>query len=255
VIPAPVPYSEHRVRLDDSLRPPSTSHPCGTDLLGRDVLARLLHGARASITIGFAATLGALLLGLLLGGAAALRPGLLDLSLGRVIEILGCFPPLMLALALVAAAGQRGVVPIILAIAAGRTASAARFVRAETMRLRGAPFWLAARASGAGSWQAARRHLLPLLATPLLIQAAFGVSQAILLESGLGFLGLGVEPPTASWGQMIGEGRGVATVAWWTVAFPAAALAVTLLTLLLLQREPETVVNVSGGRHRANVRG
>ena len=255
MIPAPVPYSEHRVRLDDSLRPPSTSHPCGTDLLGRDVLARLLHGARASITIGFAATLGALLLGLLLGGAAALRPGLLDLSLGRVIEILGCFPPLMLALALVAAAGQRGVVPIILAIAAGRTASAARFVRAETMRLRGAPFWLAARASGAGSWQAARRHLLPLLATPLLIQAAFGVSQAILLESGLGFLGLGVEPPTASWGQMIGEGRGVATVAWWTVAFPAAALAVTLLTLLLLQREPETVVNVSGGRHRANVRG
>ena len=227
-----MPHSERRVRLDESLRPPSPSHPCGTDLLGRDVLARLLHGARASITIGFAATLGALLLGLLLGGTAALRPGPVDLVLGRVIEILGCFPPLILALALVAAAGQRGILPIVLAIAAGRAASAARFARAETMRLQGAPFWLAARAGGASPWQAARRHLLPLLATPLLIQAAFGISQAILLESGLGFLGLGVEPPTPSWGQMIGEGRGVAGEAWWVVVFPAAAIAFTLLALL-----------------------
>jgi ABC-type dipeptide/oligopeptide/nickel transport system permease subunit len=167
----------------------------------------------------------------------------LDLALGRVIEILGCFPPLLLALALVAAAGQRGLLPILLAIAAGRTASAARFVRAETMRLQGTSFWLAARAGGAPPWQAARRHLLPLLAAPLLLQAAFGVSQAILIESGLGFLGLGVEPPVPSWGQMIGEGRGVAAGAWWTVAFPAAALALTLFLLLQPpQREPENVV-------------
>src|SRR6185369_2728239 len=143
------------------------------------------------------------------------------------------------------AAGQRGLLPILLAIAAGRTASAARFVRAETMRLQAAPFWLAARAGGAPPWQAARRHLLPLIAAPLLVQAAFGVSQAILIESGLGFLGLGVEPPVPSWGQMIGEGRGVASGAWWTVAFPAAALALTLL--VLLQREPESVVNDSAG--------
>jgi peptide/nickel transport system permease protein len=240
-----VPHSERRVHLDESLSAPSAVHLCGTDLLGRDVLARLLHGTRASVAIGFGATLLALLLGLLLGGAAALWPGAADLVLGRVIEILGCFPPLLLALALVAAAGQRGLLPILLAIAAGRTASAARFVRAETMRLQAAPFWLAARAGGAPPWQAARRHLLPLIAAPLLVQAAFGVSQAILIESGLGFLGLGVEPPVPSWGQMIGEGRGVASGAWWTVAFPAAALALTLL--VLLQREPESVVNDSAG--------
>jgi peptide/nickel transport system permease protein len=235
-LPAPVPWSERTVRLDESLRPPSLRHFCGTDLLGRDVLARLLHGARASLLVGFGATLGALLLGLALGGTAALRPGPVDLTLGRVIEILGCFPPLLLALCLVAASGQRGVLPLIAGIAVGRTAAAARFVRAETTRLQAAPFWLAARASGAGPWQAARRHLLPLLATPLLVQAAFGIAQAVLLESTLGFLGLGVEPPTPSWGQMIGEGRGMAGVAWWTIAYPAAALALTLTLLLRLPK-------------------
>ena len=240
-IPAPVPWSERTVRLDESLRPPSLRHLCGTDLLGRDVLARLLHGARASLLIGFGATLGALLLGLLLGGTAALRQGPVDLILGRVIEILGCFPPLLLALCLVAAWGQRGLIPMIVGIAAGRTAAAARFARSETIRLQGASFWLAARATGAGPWQAARRHLLPLLATPLLVQAAFGIAQAVLLESTLGFLGLGVEPPTPSWGQMIGEGRGMAGAAWWTIAFPAAALALTLA--LLLQGGRESVVN------------
>jgi len=232
VVPAPVPWSERRVRLDESLSPPSSRHLCGTDVLGRDILARLLHGTRASLAVGFGATLAALFLGLLLGGTAALRPGPVDLALGRVIEILGCFPPLLLALSLVAAAGQRGLLPIIVGIAAGRTASAARFVRAETLRLQAAPFWLAARASGAGPWQAARRHLLPLLETPLLVQASFGIAQAVLLESALGFLGLGVEPPGPSWGQMIGDGRGVAAVAWWTVAYPAGALALTLTLLL-----------------------
>jgi len=235
-VPAPVPWSERRVRLEESLAPPSRRHLCGTDLLGRDVLARLLHGTRASLTIGFGATLGALLLGLLLGGTAALRPGPVDLMLGRVIEILGSFPPLLLALSLVAASGQRGILPMIAGIAAGRTAAAARFARAETLRLQGTSFWLAARASGAGPWQTARRHLLPMLEAPLLVQAAFGIAQAILLESTLGFLGLGVEPPIPSWGQMIGEGRGIAAVAWWTIAYPAAALAVTLALLLRLPK-------------------
>ena len=240
-VPPPVPWSERRVSLDESLQPPSLRHLCGTDLLGRDVLARVMHGARASLAVGFGATLGALLLGLLIGGTAALFKGPVDLALGRVIEILGCFPPLLLALSLVAAVGQRGIVPMIIGIAAGRTAAAARFVRAETLRLQGAPFWLAARASGAGPWQTARRHLLPLLETPLLVQAAFGVAQAILLESALGFLGLGVEPPTPSWGQMIGEGRGVAAVAWWTVGFPAVALALTLILLLRLPKADSRV--------------
>lgn len=236
LVHAPIPYDPDGLRLSESLEAPSRRHPCGTDLLGRDLASRLMHGTRLALVVGAGSTLLALFFGIALGGAAGLTRGGTEILLGRVIEVFGCFPPLVLALALQAAGRGTGLAPLVLAIGFGRTAPAARFVRGEVRRLRAAPFFAAARAGGASLSRAAWTHLAPILRGPLLVQSTFGISQAILLESGLSFLGLGVAPPTPSWGQMLGEARGTMTVAWWTVAFPAAALALTLLLLNVVPR-------------------
>jgi peptide/nickel transport system permease protein len=227
----PLHQSWRAVHLDESLRPPSLRHPFGTDALGRDLLARILHGARLSILVGLGATGLALGAGLLLGGTAALRGGWGDLLLSRVIETLTCFPPFVLAMAMVAVRGG-GVGSMIVAIGVGRTASAARFARTEVLRWRGTGVWLAARASGGSRGRTALRHLLPLLADHLSIQAAFGVAQAILLEGGLSFLGLGVPAPVPSWGNILADGRSTLEVAWWPVVVPALGLAAVLAFLL-----------------------
>lgn len=219
------------IHLQEALLPPSLSHPFGTDALGRDLLARIVQGARVSLVVGFGATLLALVLGALLGGTAALRGGLVDLTLGRIIEVLGCFPPFVLALALVTVAGGSGLMPIVTAIGLSRSASAARFIRGEVQRRRGAGLWVAARASGAGLPRLAFRHLLPLAIAPLVVQAVFGVAQAILLESSLSFLGLGVQPPESSWGMIVAEGRTTLEVAWWPIVFPCVAIMLTLAGL------------------------
>jgi peptide/nickel transport system permease protein len=227
----PVPYSYRDVRLQEALQPPSSRHLLGTDTLGRDLLARIVYGARVSLLVGFGATLLALSLGAILGGAAGLQGGGTDLVLTRVIEVLGCFPSFILALALVTAAGGSGLAPLVTAIGLSRAAAAARFIRGEVHRWRGAGHFIAARAAGATLPRLATRHLFPLVAGPLAVQAVFGVAHAILLESSLSFLGLGVQPPTPSWGMILAEGRGTMEVAWWLVVFPAAALALTLATL------------------------
>jgi peptide/nickel transport system permease protein len=235
-VQAPIPYDPNGLHLAESLEGPSRRHPCGTDLLGRDLASRLLHGARLALLVGAGSTLLALLFGIVLGATAGLAGGATEILLGRIIEVFGCFPPLVLALAFQAAGRGTGLAALIFAIGVGRTAPAARFLRGEVRRLRSAPFFAAARAGGASLPRAAWTHLGPILSGPLLVQSTFGVSQAILLESGLSFLGLGVAPPTASWGQMLGEARGTMTAAWWTVAFPAAALALTLLLLNVVPR-------------------
>src|SRR5262245_27700556 len=153
--------SWREVRLEEALRPPSGEHPLGTDRLGRDLLARMLHGAQVSFAVGFGATLLALLGGILLGGAAGLRGGRTDLILSRLIETLGCFPALVLALALVAVGGG-GLGAMIVAVGIARTAATARFARSEAIRWRGTGIWLSARAAGSSGPAAALRHLLPL---------------------------------------------------------------------------------------------
>ena len=235
-IHAPIPYDPEGLRLSESLQAPSRRHPCGTDLLGRDLASRLIHGARLALVVGVGSTLIALLFGVALGGSAGIAGGGAELLLGRVIEVFGCFPPLLLALAFQAAGRGTGLLALVLAIGIGRTAPSARFLRGEVRRLRAAPFFTAARASGASLPRAAWTHLGPILKGPLVVQATFGVSQALLLEAGLSFLGLGVDPPTPSWGQMLGEARGTMTAAWWTVTFPAAALALTLILLNVVPR-------------------
>jgi peptide/nickel transport system permease protein len=231
ILSPPFGQSWRAVHLEEALQPPSARHLFGTDALGRDLLARVLHGARTSILVGLGATALALGAGLLIGGTAALRGGWVDLALSRLIETMSCFPPFVLALALVAVRGG-GIGSMIVAIGLGRIASAARFARAEVLRWRGTGLWDAARASGSSRSRAALHHLVPLAADPLSIQAAFGVAQAILLEGGLSFLGLGVPAPLPSWGNILAEGRGTLEVAWWPVVIPTLGLALVLALLI-----------------------
>ncbi len=227
----PVPYSYRGIHLDEALRPPSRSHLMGTDALGRDLLARVLHGASLSLLVGFGATALALLIGFCLGALAVVRGGLFDLLIVRFVDVVACFPPFVLALAFMAALGRTGVWPMVAGIALSRWTTIARYVRGEILRHRGGALWVSARAAGAGGVRLVVRHLLPLLAAPLAVLASFGVANAIVLESGLSFLGFGVSPPTPSWGSILAEARGSLDAAWWPVFFPSAALVIVLASL------------------------
>lgn len=229
---APVPYSYRGIFLDQALLRPDRLHLLGTDALGRDLLARMIHGTRPSLLVGAGATLLALLAGGLLGALAGLRGGWVDLGILRIVEILACFPPFVLTLAIVSAAGG-GLAPIVVAIAVSRATSMTRYVRGEILRRRGEDLWDAARSTGASLPRLTVVHLLPLLARPLVVLTSFSVAHAILLESGLSFLGLGVEPPVPSWGGILAEARGTLDAAWWPVVFPSMALIMVLGALSL----------------------
>ncbi len=231
---APVPYSYRGINLDEVLRPPGRRHLLGTDALGRDLLARLIHGTRPSLWIGLGATGLALLAGGLIGACAGLRGGLVDLLLMRLTDIVACFPPLVLALAFVIASGHSGIAGMMAAIALCRWTGTARFVRAEILRHADSDLWAAARAAGGSLPRVALKHLAPLLLPPLAVIAAFGVAHAIVLESSLSFVGLGVPPPDPSWGLILAESRPTMDAAWWPVVFPSLALVLVLGALCVV---------------------
>ena len=225
--------------LDRVLAPPSSAHPFGTDALGRDILARMAHGGRTSLLVGALATGLALGLGVPLGAWAGYRGRLADTLVSRVVEAVLRFPSLVLALAvLVASPGWLRALPdpLRIAVVLGVTgwAVVARFLRGEVRRARTGSAVDAARASGAGSLRILARHVLPASLAPVLVTAAFGVGSAILLESALSFLGLGVRIPTPTWGAMLAESRNVIGRAWWSAAFPGAALVATVLACNLV---------------------
>ncbi|MSP60870.1 MAG: ABC transporter permease [Myxococcales bacterium] len=210
------------------LSPPSLSHLAGTDDRGRDVAARLLHGTRTALAIGPAAVALYLLLGLLVGVACALGPRL-DRLLARAIEIGLTFPTFFLLLAIQGAWGVPSLWEVAVAIALTRWPDVARLTRAAALQAAAAPHVEAARALGAGPLRIALHHVLPHAAGPALVAAAHGVGQAVLIEAALAFLGFGVPPPTASWGELLAEAQG-AGLPWWLVAAPTAAIALTVLT-------------------------
>jgi len=228
-----LPVDPNRVDLARVLEPPSLAHWMGTDGLGRDVLARLAYGARVSLTVGVGTAAIALLIGLPLGALAGYRGGWWDATVSRAVEAVLCFPALLLALALLSIApGWLRPLPeaLRLALALGLVAwtPTARYLRAEFRRLRGSEAVHAARAAGAGGWRIAVRHLLPQGVAPVLVTMAFGAAAASLAEASLSFIGVGVSPPTASWGQMLYEALRHMGQAWWLAAFPGAALFVTV---------------------------
>jgi peptide/nickel transport system permease protein len=228
-VAAPVPWDPDAIDLDDRLRPPSASHWLGTDELGRDVLSRLLHGGRISVGAGLLACAIALLAGSLLGALAGLAGGRTDRLVLFVIEVVQSVPALVLVAALAAFLPPSFFLAALLIGLTGWTDSA-RIVRAESRRLRGAPFVEAARAAGAAPARLLFRHLLPHALPPALVTAPYVLGAAVLTEAGLSFLGLGTPPPAASWGRSLADARDVLTAAPWCVVPPAVALVLLVLS-------------------------
>ncbi|HEY0372349.1 MAG TPA: ABC transporter permease [Thermoanaerobaculia bacterium] len=227
VMPAPVRFSPNSIDLPARLQPPNGDHLLGTDDLGRDILSRMIHGARVSLTVGFFATAIALIIGCLLGAIAGYYGGAADWIVSRTIEVLLCFPFLFLVLGIVALF-KPSLYTLMIALGLTSWTSEARYVRGEFLRLRELEFAQAARASGARDARIIFRHLLPNALAPVLVSASFGVAVAILTESALSFLGLGVPLPTSSWGSMLSQAHEHIEYAWWLILFPGLAIFTTV---------------------------
>jgi peptide/nickel transport system permease protein len=221
------------VDLGARLVAPSGAHLLGCDALGRDVLARLLYGARISLVVATAVVAISLGVGVLVGAIAGWAGGWTDEAIGRLIDVLLAFPGLLLAIALAAILGPT-LPNVVLALSVLGWTGYARLTRAQVEALRGRDFVHAARALGVRPARIVTRHLLPLVAPVLLVQATFGLSAAIVAEASLSFLGLGAPPPTPSWGAMLDEGRTFMLVAPHLVLAPGVALVATVICLQLV---------------------
>ncbi len=222
-----------RIDTANMLASPSSVHPLGTDELGRDVLSRMIHGAHISLQVGFISMGIATAIGLLMGLCAGYYGGWADAVISRFIDVMLCFPSFFLILSVIAFLGP-SIVNIMVVIGLTGWMGVARLVRAETLSLKERDFVAAARAQGAGDGRIIFRHILPNALAPVLVSATLGVAGAILVESGLSFLGIGVQPPTPSWGNILTAGKDNIESAWWLSLYPGLAILVTVLGYNLL---------------------
>ena len=227
------PYDPAALHLDHILEAPSAQFWLGTDALGRDVFSRLLHGGQVSLWVGFVAVGIALLIGLTLGLAAGYFGGWVDECVMRAVDVMLCFPSFFLILAVIAFL-EPSLSNIMIVIGLTSWMGIARLVRAETLTLRERDFVAAAQLAGTGTCSVLFRHILPNAMAPVLVSATLGVAGAILVESSLSFLGLGVQPPDASWGNMLMDGKNVLEIAPWLSLYPGLAILVTVLGYNLL---------------------
>jgi ABC-type dipeptide/oligopeptide/nickel transport system permease subunit len=222
-----------RGNLTDSLRPPSAEHWLGTDVQGRDVFARVLHGARLSLSVGLVSQSIALALGLLLGLAAGYRGRWVDAVVMRLADVTLAFPPLLLLVA-VAAAVRPSWPVILVVIGLVGWAGMARIARGQVLVVRSLDYVQASRALGAPDTGVVVRHVLPNVLGPVAVAATLGVGAAIMAEAALSFVGLGAQPPTPSWGAMVAEGRDLLRTAPWVSLFPGVAIGGVVLAVNLL---------------------
>jgi peptide/nickel transport system permease protein len=222
------PWDPSAQELARRLESPSAAHPLGLDELGRDILARLLVGARISLLVGIAVVSVSSAAGMLFGSIAGYFGGVVDDVISRVIDVLMAFPGILLAIALVAVLGP-SLVNVVLALSVIGWVGYARLVRGQALRARELEFVQAARASGAGAARIVLRHVLPTAIPAVVIQATLGMAGAIIAEAALSFLGLGVQPPTPSWGTMLDAGRAHLFDAPHLTIFPGLAIATLVL--------------------------
>lgn len=222
------PYDPLAPSLEDRLSPPSVLHWLGTDDLGRDILSRIIYGARASLQVGILAVAFALAAGAVLGIVAGYYGGLMDNLIMRVMDVMLAFPGVLLAIAVVAIMGP-SLGNAMVAIGIVSIPVYARIVRSSTLQVKASEYLEAARALGASDLRIILRHVLPNCMAPLIVQATLGIATAILDAAGLSFLGLGAQPPTPEWGAMLSGGRAFLRVAPWVTAFPGIAIVLLVM--------------------------
>ena len=229
----PIPYSPTDIKLDDRLQPPSRRHLLGTDDIGRDAASRIIHGSRVSLSVGFVAVSIYVLIGMAIGALAGYYGGLVDIVSSRLIEVMLTIPTFFLIITVVAFLPQ-SVFNIMVVIGLTNWPTVARLTRAEFLKTKSLDYVIAARALGATDVRTIFGHVLPNTLAPVFVAATFGIASAILIESTLSFLGIGVPPSTASWGSILYGGRQLLPSAWWLNVFPGFAIFVTVISYNLV---------------------
>jgi ABC-type dipeptide/oligopeptide/nickel transport system permease subunit len=228
---APYPYT--KTNFDRLAEGPSADHWLGTDQVGRDLLSRLIHGARISMLVGLGAQVIVVLIGVPIGALAGYLGGRTDALLTRFIDVMYAFPRLLFVILVMSMLGA-GLANIFIAIGLTGWVGIARQTRAQVLALKQREFVEAARALGVGSGRRLLRHVLPNALTPIVVVVALGIPEAIFTEAALSFIGVGINPPTPSWGQMVGEGQQYLRSAWHLCVLPSIAIALTMLAFTFL---------------------
>ncbi|NJE60709.1 nickel transporter permease [Thermococcus sp. 21S7] len=234
--PVLAPYPDQALgepNLQERLQPPSRTHLFGTDHMGRDILSRVIYGARTSLLMGFSVVALALLIGVPLGLMAGYFSGKTDLVIMRITDIFLAFPPLLLAL-LIATSLGRGMTNAIVALAISWWPWYTRLARGMAISVKERPYVEASKAMGISDWKIMLRHVLPNSLSPIIVQATMDMGSAILEAAALSFLGLGVQPPTPDWGLMVSEGKDYFLNYWWYPVFPGLAIFITVMAFNLL---------------------
>ncbi len=227
------PYNPVEPDLKNVLAGPSLSHPFGTDVLGRDVLSRVIYGSRISLLVGFISVGIATLIGLILGALSGYYGGIVDEAIMRFVDLMMCFPTFFLILAVIAFL-EPSIWNIMIVIGLTSWMGISRLVRAEFLSIKGKEFVLAAKAQGLADRKIIFGHVLPNALAPVYVVATLGVGGAILTESALSFLGIGVQPPTPSWGNILAQAKDNIEIAWWLSLYPGLAIFLTVMGYNLL---------------------
>ena len=231
--PAIAPYNPSSIDAKNILAAPSGAHIFGTDTLGRDIFSRIVYGSRISLSIGFIAVGIAVVIGVFFGSIAGYYGGRADSIIMRFVDIMLCFPTFFLILAVIAIL-EPSIFNIMVVIGATGWMGVARLVRAEVLTLKERDYVTASRIMGASNIWIIVRHLIPNAIGPVMVSATLGIGGAILTESALSFLGIGVQPPTPSWGNILMDGKSTLGVAWWLTIFPGVFIFLTVLAYNLL---------------------
>lgn len=219
--------------LSESFQSPSSRHWFGTDLFGRDMLSRMIYGARLSLFVGFVATGIGASLGIIMGVVAGYYSGIVENILMRIVDVILSIPPMLLAISIAAMLGA-GLGNAIIAISVSQVGAFARIARASVLSVREQEYIEAVHALGARDFRIMLRHILPNISAPLIVQISLNVANSILAGAALSFIGLGIQPPIAEWGAMLSAGRSLIRFNWWLTVFPGAAIMLTVYGLNLM---------------------
>ncbi|MBS3788621.1 ABC transporter permease [Candidatus Bipolaricaulota bacterium] len=226
-------YSPNKLDIMAQLEPPSLKHPLGTDQLGRDLLSRVIYGSRISIQVGFFAVGVSGIIGTIIGLIAGYYGGMVDDIIMRIVDILLAFPGLILAIAVAGFLGP-SLMNVVFALSIRAWVNYARLIRGNVLSVKETDYISAAKVTGMGPLRLLSRHVLPNSVAPIIVQATMGLGSMIIAEAALSFLGLGPQPPTPSWGNLLSTGRSYVSTAWWLSIFPGIAIFITVMGFNLI---------------------